>query len=83
MADAYFADGYNPALRTFYSQTSQEIESYPWGEFYIMANVDRAYFFARITNLFEGAVPYNYYAGPGYPLPDRGFKFGIKWEFFN
>jgi hypothetical protein len=79
----YTADGYNPTLRRFYSQTDTEIETIPWGEFYIMANVDRTYFFLRVSNVFEGAIPYNYFASPGYPLPDRALKLGIKWEFVN
>jgi hypothetical protein len=83
ISDAYNADNYNPVIRSFTSQTNQEVESFPWGDFYLMAKVDRTYFFARLSNVFEGAIPYNYYSSPGYPLPDRALKLGVKWEFVN
>jgi len=86
--DLYFAtdytgDSYNPIIRQYQSQTTTTINGYPWLEAYLMVKVDRTYFFARMTNLLEGAVPNNYFAAPGYPMADRAFKFGIKWEFIN
>jgi hypothetical protein len=87
-ADLYFAtnytaDSYNPIIRQFQSQTNTTINSYPWMDAYLMVKVDRTYFFARMSNVLEGSVPYNYLAAPGYPMADRAFKFGIKWEFIN
>lgn len=82
-ASDYKGDSYNPIIRQYQSQTTTTINSYPWMELYLMVKVERTYFFARMSNVLEGTVPYNYFAAPGYPLSDRAFKFGIKWEFIN
>ncbi len=79
----YTGDSYNPTIRQYQTQNTNTIGSYPWLEAYMMVKVDRTYFFVRVTNLLEGAVPYNYFAAPSYPMPDRALKFGIKWEFIN
>lgn len=83
LASNYTADSYNPIIRQFQSQTNTTINSYPWMDAYLMVKVDRTYFFTRMSNVLEGSVPYNYFAAPGYPMADRAFKFGIKWEFIN
>lgn len=80
---AYSADRYNPSTRQFYIQNEQMVGGYPWLEPYLMVNVERFFFFARMTNVGEGIPSYNYLARPGYPLQDRAFKFAIKWTFIN
>ena len=83
VASDYTGDSYNPITRQYQVQTSKTIQSYPWLEPYVMIKVDRTYFFLRIANALEGAVPPTNFAAPGYPMADRAFKFGIKWEFIN
>ncbi|UTW60561.1 hypothetical protein KFE98_10835 [bacterium SCSIO 12741] len=80
---AYTGDGYNPVTRQFYSQTQTKLGEFPWLEAFLMVNVDRAYFFGKLSNVMEGIPNYNYFASPGYPLNDLAFKFGVKWEFVN
>jgi len=79
----FSADSYNPSTRQFYIQNNQMVGEYPWIEPYLMVNVERFYFFARMANVSEGIPNYNYLARPGYPLQDRAFKFAIKWTFIN
>lgn len=79
----YTADKYNPATRQFYTQNEQTVGAYPWIEPYLMVNVERFYFFARMANVNEGLPNYNYLARPQYPLQDRAFKFAIKWTLIN
>lgn len=79
----YYGDGYNAAIRQYYSQNSEKITTYPWLEVYLMAKIQRTYFFAKLTNVLEGNASPAFFAAPNYPLPDRAFKFGIKWEFLN
>lgn len=79
----YTADRYNPATKQFYIQNNQIVGAYPWLEPFLMVNVERFYFFARMANATEGLRSYNYLARPGYPLQDRAFKFAIKWTLIN
>lgn len=80
---SYYGDAYDPTIRQFITQNSKEIGLSPIVDFYFMVNVDRAFFFAKLANALEGIPSYNYYAAPAFPMPDRSFKFGIKWEFIN
>ena len=82
-ASEYYGDSYNPTIRQYLTQNTTKIESYPWLDIFLIVNIDRAFFFARLSNVLEGAVPYNYFSAPGYPMKDRAFTFGLKWEFIN
>lgn len=77
------ADYYNAPTRQFINQTQQNVGDYPWFEPFIMVNVERFYFFARMANATEGIPNYNYLTRPGYPMQDRAFKFAIKWTLIN
>lgn len=83
MTSSYFGDLYNPVIRQWTVQNQKEIGLFPIVDFFLLVNVDRAYFFVKLANALEGVTAYNYYASPNYPLPDRALKFGVKWEFLN
>lgn len=80
---SFMADGYSPLLRRFYTQNKKETGSSPIADFFIGADIDRVQLFVKIANIFEGATGYNYYGAAGYPLPDRAFKFGVRWIMLN
>ncbi|MGB0403602.1 MAG: putative porin [Salibacteraceae bacterium] len=82
-ASEYYGDAYDPTIRQYLTQNTTKIESYPWLDVFLIVNIDRTFFFARVSNVLEGAVPYNYFSAPGYPMRDRAFTFGLKWEFIN
>jgi hypothetical protein len=79
----YFADGYMPALRSYYLQDKKEVGNYLYMDVFINLKIQRARVFVMYTNwgsFFEGR---NYYSTPHYPMQDAAFKFGVSWRFHD
>ncbi|HCT71855.1 MAG TPA: hypothetical protein DF409_13585 [Bacteroidales bacterium] len=36
-----------------------------------------------MKHLNSGLSGYNYIMVPSYPMPDRGLRFGVSWNFFD
>jgi len=80
---SFYADGYMPALRSYYLQDQKEIGNYLYMDVFINLKIQRARFFVAYTNwgsFFEGRT---YWAAPHYPNQDASFKFGISWRFHD
>ncbi|MCX6278456.1 MAG: hypothetical protein NT004_10200 [Bacteroidetes bacterium] len=80
---SYYADSYNPAIRSFYIQDSKEIGNYLYMDFFINMKIQRARFFVTYTHFNAGLMGRDYYTTPDYPMPDGAFKFGIAWRFHD
>ncbi|MBK6965819.1 MAG: hypothetical protein IPH20_18310 [Bacteroidales bacterium] len=80
---AFFADAYMPALRSYYVQNSVSTGNYPYVDGFINIRVKRARMYLLAKHLNSGFSGYNYIMVPGYPMPDRGLKFGISWMFYD
>ena len=79
----FFAYGYMPELRAFYTQDDVKIGNYVWADLYVIIKVQRARIFlkmANITGYFEG---YHYFLAPHYPDRDPRFYFGVSWRFHD
>jgi hypothetical protein len=79
----FYADAYMPALRSYYNQNNVKIGDYPYVDGFINIRVKRARMFLLIKHLNSGLSGYNYLMVPSYPMPDRGFRFGVTWNFFD
>ncbi|MEI6436373.1 MAG: putative porin [Bacteroidota bacterium] len=80
---SYYADNYNPAIRSFYIQDNKEIGNYLYMDFFINMKIQRARFFVTYTHFNAGFMGRDYYTTPDYPMPDGAFKFGIAWRFHD
>ncbi len=80
---AYFADAYQPALQVFYAQQISKTGGFVYPTLFVRAQIKRAVVFAELLNATAGLMKVNYMQIPGYPLPDRGFRFGVMWSFLN
>ncbi len=80
---AFFADAYMPALRSYYLQNNVKTGNYPYVDGFINIRVKRARMFLLMKHLNSGFNGYNYIMVPGYPMPDRGLRFGISWLFYD
>ena len=79
----YYADGYMPALRSYYLQDYKQTGNYLYMDLFINIKIQRARFYVAYTNLgsfFEGR---HYWAAPHYPGQDASFKFGVAWRFHD
>jgi hypothetical protein len=80
---AWKAPAYMPALRSFYLQDEKETGNYPYADIFINLRIKRARIFFIMQHVNEGLLGYDYYMIPNYPMPDRAFKFGINWMFYD
>jgi len=80
---AWHAPAYMPALRTFYYQDRQTTGNYPYVDLFLNFRIKRARIFLLMQHVNEGILNYSYYMIPGYPMPDRAFKFGVNWIFYD
>lgn len=79
---SYYADAYMPALGLYYLQDEKKIGNYPYIDFFFSMKIKRARIFLKTEHLNSGLTG-AYYLAPNYPAPDRSFKVGIKWVFFD
>lgn len=79
----FLANAFMPASDQFYLQNKQEYGNYIFIDFFINARIDNFSFFIKADHVNQGLTGYNYILCPGYPYPDRSFKFGIVWQFYN
>lgn len=80
---SYYADNYNPAIRSFYHQDDKKTGNYPYIDAYIKLQVKRARIFLMFTHANSGLMGYDYYLTPHYPMKDRYFKYGVSWYFHD
>lgn len=80
---AWFAPAYMPALRSYYQQSDTQTGDYIFADVFINMRVKRARLFLLLQHANEGLLGYSYYTIPGYPMPDRAFKFGVSWMFYD
>lgn len=74
---------YNPSLFDFYLNTKKEIGNYIYVDLFAGFKVKRFNFFVKLINAPKGLLQYNYYSSPNYPLPDRQFRIGFSWRFYD
>ena len=80
---AWKAPAYMPATRSFYLQNQRETGNYPFIDVFLNLRVKRARIFFLMQHVNEGLSEYDYYMIPHYPMPDRAFKFGVNWMFYD
>lgn len=79
----YYANMYFPLTRSFYLQNENLVGNFPFIDVFLAARIKRAHGFLRMNNLLQGFLDQNYMMVFPYPMPDRGFAFGISWDFYN
>jgi hypothetical protein len=80
---AYYANAYMPATGQFYLQNEKKYGAYPFIDFFVNAQVKTVRVFFKIDHLNAGWNGNTYMLTPGYPYPDRTFKFGVSWKFYD
>ncbi len=80
---AFYADAYMPALRSYYLQNRVKTGDYPYMDGFVNLRVKRARLFLVLKHMNSGLSGYNYIMVPSYPMPDRGLRFGVSWNFFD
>lgn len=80
---SYYADGYSPALYSFYYQNQQKVGNYWYIDANATVRISRIYFFARIANIMSPFQKFNMFTTPHYPMKDFLISVGINWRFHD
>ena len=79
----YYGDAYQPATRSFYLQNTREVGNYLYADAFLNLKIKRFRIFFQLTNFLSGAIGYDNFTVPHYPMQDRVFKFGVNWLFHD
>lgn len=73
-------------MTTFYIEpnyTALFQPPYIWADPYFVILIRRVMVYLRIEHLSEGLLGHGYYLAAWYPMPGRGFSFGVQWDIYN
>lgn len=74
---------YMPAYNMYYLQNRYTVGNYPFIDIYLNARIKPVQFFLKVENVLYGTAGTNYDFVKGYFQPDRAFRFGLTWLFFD
>jgi len=74
---------YSPAVSQFYIGKTDKFDSYPIVDFWIRASLRKANIFLKYEYANQGLQSRGYYTVNRYPMPDRLFKVGLSWNFYD
>lgn len=81
---SFTAYAYMPNTQVFYLQDNFKTESYPYVDVFLNARIRPVSFFLKLENVLgNGPGGVNYAFVPGYYQPERAFRFGLSWMFFD
>lgn len=78
------AFSYSPEIGRFYvDESNREIGNYPILDLFLSASLKRVRFLLRFDHANQGFPKDGYQTVQRYPMPDRTFKFGVNWRFYD
>lgn len=81
--DEFTPYAYMPATQTFYLQNQYKAGNFTFVDVFLNARIRPVTFFLKMENALHGLIGTNYSMVPGYYQPDRAFRFGLTWIFFD
>lgn len=79
----YYSQSYNPATGRFYNAREELIGNFPIVDLFATFQLRTARIFFKYEHINQPGTGGAFYAAPHYPFPDRKFRIGITWRFFN
>ncbi len=91
---SYYANTFSPATGQFYLQSELKVPYdsslsssylfYPVIDVFANFKINKALLFFKVQHLNQGLLPQKgYYATVNYPMPNRLFRFGVRWKFYD
>jgi hypothetical protein len=77
------APGFMPLTGQFFTQENGDVRAYPSLDIFLSFKVSSFRFFAKVENAVGSFGNDIYTQLYGYPVPDRNFRFGIRWQMLN
>lgn len=80
---SYRIPGFMPATAQYYLQSEETETGPPVVHVFTNLSIGTAVIFLRLEHIGHGLTGNEYFAGPGYPVPPRTLKFGLRWTLIN
>jgi hypothetical protein len=80
---AYKNYSYSPAVSQFYNGSDEKLATTPVVDFWIRASLRKANIFLKYEYANQGLGTGGFYTVNRYPMPDRLFKIGLSWNFYD
>ncbi len=77
------APSYMPLTGQFFTQENGDVRAYPSLDVFLSFKVSSFRFFAKVENVIGSFGTDVYSQLYGYPVSDRNFRFGIRWQLLN
>lgn len=74
---------YSPAVSQFYVGKDIKFSSYPIIDLWFRASLRKANIFFKYEYVNQGLQSLGYYTVYKYPMPDKMFKVGLSWNFYD
>jgi len=74
---------YSPVLSQFYIGRTVKFDTTPIVDFWIRASLRKANIFLKYEYANQGLQTKGYYTVYKYPMPDKMFKIGLSWNFYD
>jgi hypothetical protein len=74
---------YSPAVSQFYIGSNEKFATTPVVDFWIRASLRKANIFLKYEYANQGLGQKGFYTINRYPMPDRLFKIGLSWNFYD
>ena len=81
--DSFIPYGYAPSTQVFYAQKFVATSAYPYLDLFFNVRIRPVSVFFKLENALKGFAGPDYFLVPGYYQPDRAFRFGLNWMFFD
>ena len=82
----YYAYAYTPATGMFYLQNEQKTGNYPFFDFFVNFQINRARIFIKtdgLNTVFSDYIGKGNFMAYRYPTNDFRMKFGVSWAFYD
>lgn len=79
----YFAPAYMPSTGQFHLQTEKEIGNHPEVNIYLSARIKKTRLFFMYSHFSADIGTRDYFSTLHYPIQPSGFRWGLKWHFFD
>lgn len=80
----YFADDFAPFSGQFFIQNAEKARFYPVIDLFLVMKIKRVRLFLKMAHINQGLFKQKgYFTAYRYPAPDRNFRFGVSWMFFD
>jgi hypothetical protein len=80
---SFYAYEYMPATQMFFLQEDRPTGNYPYLDLYLNARIRPVTIFIKVENALFPFAGAHYAFSPGYYQPERAFRLGITWVFFD